>query len=82
MANINTDFTDAHHQYPHVRGVYSDILYLHRLGQYLGVKLWNFDIFGGFQKNEYFWVYFFVSIFLGATAKLDYYVGHVKVLLK
>ena len=72
MANISTDFTDAHHQNPHVRGMYSDILYLHRLGQYLDVKLWNFDILEIFRKNEYFWVCdFFVSIFLSVTAELN-----------
>ena len=32
------------------------------------LKILNFNIFGGFQKNEYFWGYEnFVGIFLGSS---------------
>ena len=35
---------------------------------FLGFKILNFNIFGGFQKNEYFWGYEnFVDIFLGSS---------------
>ena len=30
--------------------------YIRRLGSFFGVKILNFNIFGGFQKNIYFWV--------------------------
>ena len=43
-----------------------------RLGLFLGFKILNFNIFGGFQKTEYFWGYEdFVDIF-GVITKLDY----------
>ena len=29
--------------------------YIRRLGPFFGLKILNFNIFGGFQKNEYFW---------------------------
>ena len=29
--------------------------YLRRPGLFLGVKILNFNIFGFFQENEYFW---------------------------
>ena len=29
--------------------------YTHRLGLFFGVKNLEFNIFGGFQKTEYFW---------------------------
>ena len=29
--------------------------HIRRLGLYLGFIILNFNIFGGFQKNEYFW---------------------------
>ena len=42
--------------------------YIRRLGPFLGVKFWNFNIFWGFQKNEYFFGYKnFVDIFLGSS---------------
>ena len=47
-------------------------LYICRLGLFLGFKILNFNIFGGFQKNKYFWGYEdFVDIFWGTT-KLAY----------
>ena len=40
--------------------------YIRRLGSFLGFKILYFNIFGGFQKNEYFWGYKdLVDIFLG-----------------
>ena len=36
----------------------------------------NFDIFGGFQKNKYFWGYEnFVDIFLGSSQKWTIFRG-------
>ena len=48
------------------RGYY-DISYIRRLEPFFGgFKILNFNIFKGFQKNEYFWGYVcFVDIFLG-----------------
>ena len=41
---------------------------IRRLGPFLGFKILNFNIFWGFQKNEYFWGYEdFVDIFLGSS---------------
>ena len=41
-------------------------------GHFFGLKILNFNIFGGFQKNEYiFWYENFVEIF-GVITKLDY----------
>ena len=46
--------------------------YIHRLGPFFGGRILNFNIFGGFQKNEYFFGYeHFVDIFLGVIPKLD-----------
>ena len=46
--------------------------YMRRLGSFGGVKFWNFNIFGGFQKNEYFLEFEdFVDI-IGLIAKFDY----------
>ena len=40
--------------------------YIRRLGPFFWVKFWNFNIFLGFQKNEYFFGYEnFVDIFWG-----------------
>ena len=40
--------------------------YIRRLGSFFGFKSLNFNIFLGFQKNEYFWGYVdFVDIFWG-----------------
>ena len=51
------------------------LLYIHKLGQYLWVKILNFVIFGGFQESEYSKVCDFVWIFLGVTTKLDNFCG-------
>ena len=32
-------------------------IYIRRLGPFLGFKILNFNIFGGFQKYHYFWGY-------------------------
>ena len=38
--------------------------YIRRLGPFLGFKILNSNIFGGFHKNEYFWGYEdFVDVF-------------------
>ena len=42
---------------------YSDI----RLGSFLGFKVFNFNISGGFQKNEYYLDIKILWIFLGIT---------------
>ena len=52
----------------------------------MGFKILNFNIFGGFQKNKYFWGYEdFVDIFLGHH-KIGLYLGvismHFRVVLK
>ena len=40
--------------------------YIRRPGLYLGFKILNFNIFGGFEKSVYFWGYEdFVDIFGG-----------------
>ena len=42
--------------------------HIRRLGLFFGFKTLNFNIFGGFQKNEYFWGYEdFVDIFGGSS---------------
>ena len=47
--------------------------YIRRLGSFLGFKILNFNIFGGFQKNIYFLGYEdFVDIFGGVITNLDY----------
>ena len=52
-------------------------LYIRRLGLFFGVKILNFNIFGGFQKNEYFFGYEeFVDIFLGHH-KIGQYLGSI-----
>ena len=42
--------------------------YIRRRGSFFGFKILNFNIFGGFQKNEYFWGYEnFVDNFLWSS---------------
>ena len=42
--------------------------YVRRLGSFFGVKILNFNIFGGFQKNKYLFGYKdFVDIFLASS---------------
>ena len=50
--------------------------YIRKLGPfYFWFKILNFNIFGGFQKNEYFFLYEnFVDIFLGHH-KIGLYLG-------
>ena len=54
--------------------------YVRRLGLIMGFKILNFNVFGGFQKNEYSFGYlFFHTIFqegdiFSSTASLPYYV--------
>ena len=57
--------------------------YILRLGPFFGFKILNFDIFGGFQKNKYFFGYEnFVNIFLGSSQNWTIFRGlsmHFKV---
>ena len=47
--------------------------YIHRLGTFFwGLKILNFDIYLGFQKNKYFWGMKILWIFFGVITKLDY----------
>ena len=50
--------------------------YIHRLGSFLGGQIFfNFNVFGGFQKNTYFLGYeVFVDIFWGHH-KIGLYLG-------
>ena len=42
-----------------------------------GFKMLNFNIFGGFQKTEYFWGYEdFVDIFEGSSQNWTIFRGH------
>ena len=44
---------------------------------FFGVKILNFNIFGGFQKNKYFLGYEgFVDIFLGSSQNMTIFRGH------
>ena len=55
--------------------------YIRRLGPFLGVKFLNFNIFGGFQKNEYFFGYeHFVDIFYGSSQNWTSFRGYLYVL--
>ena len=52
--------------------------YIRRLGLFLGFKILNFNIFGGFQQNEYFLGYEdFVDIFLGSSQNWTKFRGHL-----
>ena len=51
--------------------------YIHRLGPFLGFKILNFNIFGGFQKSEFFGGYKdFVDIFWGSSKNRTIFRGH------
>ena len=51
--------------------------YIRRRGSFLGFKILNFNIFGGFKKNEYFLGYVvFVDIFLGSSQNWTIFRGH------
>ena len=58
------------------QGEYSEFFYRYvGSGYFLGLNFLNFNIFGDFQKNEYFWGYDdFVDIF-GVITKLAYIKG-------
>ena len=48
----------------------------------MGFKLLNFNAFGGFQKNKYFWGYDdFVDIFGGSSQNWTIFRGHFYVFL-
>ena len=53
--------------------------YIRRLGPFFwgggGVKILNFNIFWGLQKNEYLGYEDFVDIFWGVITKLEYILG-------
>ena len=53
-------------------GVLLILSHIRRLGLFLGVQNSEFQYFGGFQKNEYFFGYYeeFVDIFWGVITKL------------
>ena len=46
--------------------------YIHLIGSgcFMGFKILNFNIFGGFQKTEYFWRYEDFVDFLGGYHKI------------
>ena len=46
--------------------------YMRGLGLFFGLKILNFSIFGGFQKNEYFLGYEDLVDIFGVITKLDY----------
>ena len=54
--------------------------YICRLGSFFlvfGFEILNFNIFGGFQKNKYFFGYeYFVDIFLGSSQNWTIFRGH------
>ena len=51
--------------------------YMRRLGPFFGVKILNFNIFWGFQKNKYFLgCEDFVVIFLGSSQNWTIFWGH------
>ena len=61
---LSTDFTDAAHV---CVALYSDIcIYIHRLGQYLGLKILISVFLRGFQKSEYFWMCEIFGYFWGS----------------
>ena len=53
-------------------GVLLILSHIRRLGLFLGVQNSEFQYFGGFQKNEYFFGYYedFVDIFWGVITNL------------
>ena len=64
-------------------GGYSDMFILAYIGSghFLGFKILNLTIFGGFPKSEYFWGHeVFVDIFWVIT-KLDYIYGSLLCIL-
>ena len=62
---------------PIPQGRFSDIFIYVGLVHFLGFKILNFNIFGGFQKNEYFGGYEdFVCIFGGSSQTWTSFRGH------
>ena len=57
-------------------GGYSEI-FIHTLAQvnFFGFKILNFNIFGVFQKNQYFWGYEYFVGFFGGRHKIGLYLG-------
>ena len=52
--------------------------YICRLRPFLGVQNFEFQYFGGFQKNEYFWAMMKLWIFLfGSSQNLTILEGHL-----
>ena len=49
--------------------------YIRRLGSFFGFRIVNFNIFGGFQKNDYFLGMKICGYFFGVITKLDYILG-------
>ena len=50
--------------------------YIRRLGSFfVGFKIWNFNIFGVFQKNEYFWGMKTLWICFWGHHKIGLYLG-------
>ena len=59
--------------------------YLHTYvgsGHFLGFKIFNFIIFGGFQKNEYFFGMKILWILFGGHHKIGLYLGDISMLLR
>ena len=52
------------------------IVSLCRLGPFLGVQNFDFNIFQGFQRNEYVLGYEEIVDIFGVITKLDYFGGH------
>ena len=51
--------------------------YIRRLGSFFGFKILNFNIFGGFQKNEYFWGYENLWIYFWGHPKIGLALGSI-----
>ena len=48
-------------------------------GHFFGFKILNFNIFWGFQENEYFWGTKILWIFLGGHHKIGLYLGVISI---
>ena len=51
-------------------------IYVRRLGSFFGVQNLNFNIFKGFQKNEYFLGMKILWIFFGSSQNWTVFRGH------
>ena len=57
--------------------------YIHRLGSFFwSSKFLNFNIFGGFQKNKYFWGYEDFIDILGGHHKIGLYLEVISMHLR